>query len=118
MALPDEASSAGDDAAQPADGGWGFSAPPFDAAQALLQLRRSLRDLRPLTERAEPPCEFLLRGQAVVRLQLAEDTAIAARLARKPARSPEWLQHTLRSAADTRQFTEKVRRALATWTED
>ena len=41
---------------------WGFAAPPFDPAQALLQLQRAMRDCK-LAARGTG---FELRGKAVV----------------------------------------------------
>lgn len=94
-----------------------FAPPPFRPDEALQQLRRALRELRPLQERAGEPIAFELGGQRVVELAV-QDGAIAARLARRPARTPEWQAHTLKDAADVRRFTEAVRRALAGWTDD
>ncbi len=85
--------------------------PPFKPAEALVQLRRSLRELRGLSERG---AGFDWKGQAVVALE-ASDEAIAARLARRPARSPEWEPRILRSSADVRRFGDDVKRAVARW---
>lgn len=94
-----------------------FALPPFQPAEALQQLRRSLRELRPLTECIGEPGAFELGGQRVVELAVQDD-AIAARLARRPARTPEWQARRLADAADVRHFTEDVKRALSDWTDD
>ena len=54
----------------------GFALPAFDAAAALVQIRRALRELK-LVERG---AAFELRGREVVRLA-TEDGALAAQLA-------------------------------------
>jgi hypothetical protein len=92
---------------------FGFAPPPFDAANALLQLKRALRDLR-LTERGSG---FELRGKRVVELQ-AEDGAIAVRLARKLALTPEWDRQTLRSASDQRKLVDELKKRLARWEQE
>jgi hypothetical protein len=90
-----------------------FAPPPFKPADALLHLKKQLRDLR-LTERAG---SFELKGQAIVALR-ATDAAIEARLVRRPARTPEWTTHVLGNGADVRKFVDTVKRSLAGWSED
>ena len=87
-----------------------FAPPPFDTAQALVQLKKQLRDLG-LAERG---AGFELKGQSVVELTLA-GAAIQARLVKQPARTPEWTAHQLRNAADVRRFVDTVRQQLARW---
>jgi len=91
----------------------GFAPPPFDAAAALLQLRRQLRDLK-LDERGG---QFLLKGRPVAELK-AGAGAIEARLVKRPAIAPEWAAHPLKSAADVRRFTDTVRLQLGRWSND
>ncbi|MCK6420611.1 MAG: hypothetical protein L6Q73_06845 [Aquabacterium sp.] len=92
-----------------------FALPPFKPAEALLQLKRSLRDLRTLTERGDG---FELKGSPVIALALG-DGAIDARLARRPMRGlPEWDRYALAGSPDIRKFTDEVRRRLARWTEE
>jgi hypothetical protein len=88
--------------------------PPFRPEEALVQLKRSLRELRPLVERGDG---FELQGQPVLRLA-AEGSAIRAGLVRRPARSPEWDERTLADAAQVRDFTDEVRRRLARWSDE
>jgi hypothetical protein len=88
--------------------------PPFKPEAALIDLRRRLRDLRPLAERGTA---FELRGQPVVTLGLT-DTHIEARLAKRPAVSPEWTLHMLRSSADARKFVDTVRLQIVRWTDE
>jgi hypothetical protein len=91
-----------------------FAPPPFKPAETLAQLKRQLRDLRALTERGSA---FELRGQAVVELA-ADDAAINARLAKRPARTPEWTRHTLRNSAEVRRFVDAVKAQLAAWSDE
>jgi len=94
---------------------FGFAPPPFKPADALVQLKRSLRDLRTLTERGDG---HELKGARVIELAAGE-TAIDAKLARRPSRQvPEWDRFTLASSADVRKFSDEVKKRLARWTEE
>ncbi|MBT9599162.1 MAG: hypothetical protein IV094_24540 [Vitreoscilla sp.] len=93
---------------------FGFAPPPFRPADALVALRRQLRDLR-LAERGDG---YELKGARVIELA-ASDTSIDAKLARKPSRQvPEWDRFTLADAAQVRKFTDDVKKRLARWTEE
>jgi hypothetical protein len=89
---------------------FGFTPPAFDAEGALAQLKRALRDLK-LTERGHA---YELRGKRVVELQV-DGGAIAVRLARKLALTPEWDRSTIRSAPDQRKLVDEVKRRLERW---
>ena len=91
-----------------------FAPPPFKPQEALVQLKRQLRELHPLVERENG---FELRGQAVIELT-SDDAAIQARLAKKPARSPEWAAHSLKSSADVRRFVDTVKQQMGRWNSD
>jgi hypothetical protein len=94
---------------------FGFAPPAFKPAEALVQLKRSLRDLRTLTERGDG---FDLKGAQVLTLNTGP-TAIEARLARRPSRQvPEWDRFTLDSSAAVRKFTDELKKRLARWTEE
>lgn len=95
------------------DTDFGFAPPPFQAEQALLQLQRSLRDLK-LAARGDG---FELRGRRVVELVLA-DGAIQARLARRLVLTPEWDRLTVKSAAELRKLLDEIRKRLARWEQD
>jgi len=88
--------------------------PPFKAAEALIQLKRSLRELRPLSERGEG---YELQGQRVIELR-GDETTITARLAKRAARSPEFDTLVLKNAADVRKCLDEVKKRLARWTEE
>ncbi len=91
-----------------------FALPPFKPADALVLLQRALRDVRPLVQRQ---AEFTWKGQVVINLN-ATDTALTARLAKRPARVPEWDTSTLASSADVRKFTDEVKKRVGRWGDD
>jgi hypothetical protein len=92
-------------------GGWAIPAPAFKADEALVALKRQLRDLKPLAERG---ARYELQGRTVIELA-AGDGHLDARLAKRPATTPEWQRHRLASAADVRRFVDMVRQALRRW---
>lgn len=94
----------------PDESDFGFAPPPFDAAGALVQLKRTLRDLR-LAERGNG---FELKGKAVLHLAL-DDGAIVVRLARRLATTPEWDRQLVKSGADQRKLIDEVKRRLERW---
>jgi hypothetical protein len=93
-----------------------FALPPFKPAEALQLLKRSLRDLRTLTERGDA---FELKGSRVIELAAAGQH-IDARLAKRPMRggTPEWDAFKLGGSPEVRKFTDEVKRRLARWTEE
>jgi hypothetical protein len=91
-----------------------FAPPPFKPDEALAQLKRALRELRPLAERGDG---FDLQGQRVIELSL-DAGALQARVAKRPARSPEWETRTLKNSADVRQFTDDIKRRLGRWSDE
>jgi hypothetical protein len=91
-----------------------FAPPAFDPGAALLQLKRSLRDLRPLAERGDG---FELHGKRVIELR-ADAGVITARLARRPAVSPDWDALVLKNSADVRKLVDETKKRLARWTEE
>ena len=88
----------------------GFAPPPFKAADAMVTLKRQLRDLK-LAERGNA---FELRGKRVLELAVEGD-AIAAKLARRPTAAPEWDRSTLKSSAEQRKLVDELRKRLARW---
>ncbi len=91
-----------------------FAPPPFSPDSALQQLRRTLRDLRPLVERGQG---FELQGQQVLRLSV-DGPALKVEIAKRPARSPEWNTRLLKNSAEVRQFGEEVKRRLDKWSDE
>jgi hypothetical protein len=92
---------------------FGFAPPPFKPADALVTLKRQLRDRR-LSERGDA---FEQRGKRVIELALDAD-AIQARVARRLALTPEWDRFTLKSATDLRKLVDEVSKRLARWEHD
>ncbi|AKJ31498.1 hypothetical protein [Caldimonas brevitalea] len=88
-----------------------FTPPPFKPAEALVQLKRSLRETRPLAERGEG---FDFQGQRVIELAL-DGAVLSAKLAKRPARSPDWETRALTTAAQVRQFVDEVKRRVERW---
>ena len=91
----------------------GFAPPAFKPTDALLVVKRSLRDLK-LTERGQG---FELRGKRVVELTV-HATTITARLARKLALTPQWDTVLVKSATDQRKLVDDVKRRLARWDQE
>lgn len=85
--------------------------PAFQAADALVLLKRQLRELKPLAERGS---RYEIKGRPVIEL-VAGESAIDAKLARRPATSPDWTRQALSSALDVRQFIDTVKQRLRQW---
>jgi hypothetical protein len=90
---------------------FGFAPPAFKPVEALVLLKRQLRDLKPLAERG---ARYEIKGRPVIELA-TNDTHIEARLARRPATSPEWSAEQLASAPDVRRFVDTVKKRLQQW---
>jgi hypothetical protein len=92
---------------------FGFAPPLFDAAAALQRLKHELREMG----LAEREGVFERRGLAIARAGVQDGRLTAARV-KRPARSgPEWQQRELGSAADLRDFTADLKRALVQWSD-
>lgn len=91
-----------------------FALPPFKPDEALLTLKRNLRDLRALEARGD---SFWLQGQPVLELS-AQDGQLLARLVKRPARSPEWEARHCKNAAEVRSLLDEVKRRLNRWTDE
>jgi hypothetical protein len=90
-----------------------FAPPAFKPDDALVQLRRSLRELRGLAERGSG---FDWKGQPVIALAVDGD-AIAARLAKRPARSPDWETRRIASSVEQRKWLDEVRARVKRWSD-
>jgi len=89
----------------------GFAPPPFKPDEALLRLKRELRELG-LVEREGV---FERRGVAIARARV-EGAQIAVALVKRPSRaSPQWQPRVLGSSAAVRDFAAEVRKALRDW---
>jgi len=90
-----------------------FALPPFKPDEALVQLNRSVRGLGGLSERAN---QFDWKGLPV--LELAVDGAtLVAKLAKRPAHSPQWETRTMKNNADVRKFSDELKARVARWRE-
>jgi hypothetical protein len=88
-------------------------APPFKPDEALITIKRALRDLK-LVERGNG---FELRGKRVVELAI-EGEAIAVKLARRLMLTPEWDRVAVKSAADQRKLVDEIKKRLSRWESD
>ncbi len=95
------------------DDNFGFAPPPFKAADALVALKRQLRDMK-LAERGNA---FELRGKRVLELAVDGD-AIAVKLARRPTVAPEWDRVVVKTSAEQRKLVDEVKKRLARWEQD
>jgi hypothetical protein len=89
-----------------------FAPPPFKPDEALQRARKDLRDLG-LTEREG---RFERRGQAIARIAI-DGATLKAGVVRRPGRSPEWTEKTLRSSADLRDLIADLKKKLAAWSD-
>jgi hypothetical protein len=87
-----------------------FAPPPFNADNALVTIKRALRDMK-LAERGNA---FELRGKRVVELAI-DGASINAKLARRLMLTPEWDRTAVKSAADQRKLLDEVKKRLAKW---
>ncbi|MGC4061169.1 MAG: hypothetical protein QM749_10160 [Aquabacterium sp.] len=98
-----------------------FALPPFKADEALVKLRRDLRELKPLAEKGTGALvRFEWKSLPVLELGLAggDKPALAVSLAKRPSQRPEWLKHTLASSADVRKLLDEVKRSLKRWDDE
>ena len=91
----------------------GFAGPVFDPDEALVRLRRELRDLG-LTERAGL---FERRGAAIARAAVDGAVLRAARVKRPSRNSPEWVDKPMKNGADVRSFVADLKKQLALWSD-
>ena len=89
-----------------------LAAPPFKPDEALQRGRRELRELG-LVEREG---RFERKAQQIARLAVDGET-LKASVVRRPGRSPEWTDKTLRNSADLRDFVADLKKKLATWSD-
>jgi hypothetical protein len=92
---------------------FGFAAPPFNADNALVTIKRALRDMK-LAERGDA---YELRGKRVVELSIDGDK-IAAKLARRLMLTPEWDRVAVKSAAEQRKLIDDIKKRLARWEQE
>jgi hypothetical protein len=91
----------------------GFAPPPFKPEEALLQIKRNLRDLK-LAERGNG---FELRGKRVLELG-ADGNTITAKLARRLALTPQWDTLLVESTTEQRKLVDEVKKRLLRWDQE
>lgn len=94
------------------DENWGFALPAFKPEEALLKLRRDLRELG-LTEREG---RFERRGSAIARAAV-DGEALKVAIVKRPARTPEWIEKTVKDGAQQRDFLALVKKNLSGWSD-
>lgn len=100
-----------------------FAMPPFKADEALVKLRRDLRDLKPLAEKGTGALvRFEWKGLPVIELSLDASTegkpVIAASVAKKPSQRPDWARQKLASSAEVRKWLDGVKLGLKRWDDE
>lgn len=97
-----------------------FALPPFKADEALVTLRRQLRDLKPLVEKSTTaPWRFEYRGKPCVALSLSADQAvIEAQWTPKLSVRPQWQTQGLSSSAEVRKFVDQIKLQMRRWDDE
>lgn len=99
-----------------------FALPPFKADEALVKLRRDLRELKPLAEKGTgTPIRFEWKGLPVIELSVSasgEKPALTVSLAKRPSQRPEWLKQTLSSSAEVRKWLDGLKLSLKRWDDE
>jgi len=105
-----------------------FALPPFKADEALVKLRRDLREFKALAEKGTGDVvRFEWKGLPVIELSLAPapdgakpapKPAMMLALAKKPSQRPDWARHTLTSSAEVRKLLDEVKRSLKRWDDE
>lgn len=89
-----------------------FAAPPFKPDEALQRAKRELRELG-LSEREG---RFERRSLQIARVAV-DGTTLKAAVVKRPGRTPEWSEKTLRSSAELRDFVADLKKKLASWSD-
>jgi hypothetical protein len=90
---------------------WGaFAPPPFKADEALVVLKRALRDCK-LSERGQ---RYELRGKTVAEVA-SDGKTLQVKLARRLALTPEWETRSIANASQQRDWLSEVKKRLARW---
>jgi len=98
-----------------------FALPPFKPDEALVQLRRQLKELKLQEQPGSTPHRFALKGVVVAELQVSADAtklALAAAVVKRPLQRPEWVRQQLDSRDAVRKWIDAFKRQLASWTDD
>ncbi len=90
-----------------------FALPPFKPDDALVQLKRTARELGGLSERGN---QFEWKGHRVLELTV-DGATLSAKLAKRPAHSPQWEARTVKNNADVRKLADELKSRVARWRE-
>jgi hypothetical protein len=97
-----------------------FAMPPFKADEALVKLRRDLRELKTLSEKGTGAV-VRLEWKALPVIELTIDIGddgkqtIAASITRKPSQRPDWTRQKLASSAEVRKWLDGVKLSIKRW---
>lgn len=94
------------------DENWEFALPAFKPDEALMKLRRELRDLG----LAEREGRFERRGTSIARAAV-DGATLKVAIVKRPARTPEWIEKTVKDSAQLRDFTALVKKNLSGWSD-
>ncbi len=96
-----------------------FALPAFKPDEALVKLRRDLRERKPLQEQGSGGSlvRFALKGVTVVELSVA-DGAIQCAVAKRVSQRPEWQRSVLKSSADVRKALDAITAQLQRWDDE
>lgn len=101
-----------------------FALPPFKPDDALVQLRRQLKELKLQEQSGSTPHRFALKGVVVAELQVAaagadsSRPALVAAVVKRPLQRPEWVRQTLDSRDAVRKWLDALKRQLASWADE
>ncbi len=101
-----------------------FALPPFKADEALVKLRRDLRELKPLVEKGTgEPIRFDFKSCPVIELSLVDGDkpgtkVIAAKVAKRPSQRPEWLTSKPSTSAEVRKWLDQLKLSLKRWEDE
>ncbi len=90
-----------------------FAQPPWNIDKALLNLKRSVRELK-LVERGD---RYEWDAKTVLVLRV-EGQAIHAQLAQRPALQPQYNAFVLSAAPDVRKLLDEIKKRLARWSDE
>lgn len=97
-----------------------FALPAFKPEEALVGLRRQLRDLKPLQEKSTTsPWRFEFKAKPCIELAVAnERPAIAVSWTPKLSTRPQWTTLTLSNSAEVRKFVDQIKQQLRRWEDE
>jgi hypothetical protein len=99
-----------------------FALPPFKADEALVKLRRDLRDLKLLEKPGGAITQLTWKGLSAVELSLADPSsgkaAVQVAVVKRLSQRPEWVKQQLASSAEVRKWLDEFKRGLKRWDDE